>query len=41
MQLEHATELVADFHSAYPTIPGPLAHSDRQGYAKPPGFGGG
>ena len=24
-ELEHATELVADFHSAYPTKPGPLA----------------
>ena len=26
MELEHATELIADFHSAYPTKPGPLAH---------------
>ena len=26
MELEHATELVADFHSVYPTKPGPLAH---------------
>ena len=26
MELEHTTELVDDFHSAYPTKPGPLAH---------------
>ena len=26
MELEHATELVADFHSTYPTKPGPLAY---------------